>query len=43
LAQIDDSGYAIPYDASGRRVVKISAAFDKNARNISRWLVNTGD
>jgi hypothetical protein len=43
LAQIDDRGYAIPYDAGGRRVVKIGAAFDKNARNISRWLVNSGD
>jgi hypothetical protein len=42
LAQIDDRGYAIPYDAGDRRVVKIGAAFDKNARNISRWLVNSG-
>jgi hypothetical protein len=39
LAQIDDRGYAIPYEAGGRKVVKIGAAFDKDERNISRWLV----
>jgi hypothetical protein len=39
LAQIDEKGYAIPYEAGNRRVVKIGAAFDKDERNISRWLV----
>jgi hypothetical protein len=39
LAQIDEKGYAIPYEAGGRRVVKIGAAFDKEERNIGRWLV----
>jgi hypothetical protein len=38
LAQIDEKGYATPYEAGGRRVVKIGAAFDKDARNIGRWL-----
>jgi hypothetical protein len=39
LAQIDDKGYAIPYEADGRRVVKIGAAMGKDERNIARWLV----
>jgi hypothetical protein len=39
LAQIDEKGYAIPYEAGDRRVVKIGAAFDKDERNIARWLV----
>jgi hypothetical protein len=41
LAQIDEKGYAIPYEAGGRRVVKIGAAFDKGERNIGRWLVES--
>jgi hypothetical protein len=39
LAQIDEKGYAIPYEAGNRRVVKIGAEFDKDERNIARWLV----
>jgi hypothetical protein len=39
LAQIDEKGYAIPYEAGGHRVVKIGAAFDSKERNIARWLV----
>jgi hypothetical protein len=39
LAQIDDRGYAIPYDAEGRKIVKIGAAFDKTERNITGWIV----
>jgi hypothetical protein len=42
LAQIDENGYAIPYEAGGRKVVKIGAAFDKDERNIKRWLVKGG-
>jgi hypothetical protein len=40
LAQIDDRGYAVSYSAGKRRVVKIGAAFDRETRNIVRWLVN---
>jgi hypothetical protein len=42
LKQIDDRGYSIPYEAGGRKLVKIGAEFDKTERNISRWLVETG-
>ncbi|MDR2420698.1 MAG: PD-(D/E)XK nuclease domain-containing protein [Oscillospiraceae bacterium] len=39
LRQIEDKGYAIPYDAGERKVVKIGVEFDKAERNIGRWLV----
>ncbi|MDR2355479.1 MAG: ATP-binding protein [Clostridiales Family XIII bacterium] len=48
LRQIDDKACAIPYirseqvgagTAGRRRIVKIGAAFDKDERNIARWLV----
>jgi hypothetical protein len=39
LVQIEEKGYAIPYSADGRKVVKIGAAFDKETRNIGQWLV----
>ena len=39
LKQIDDRAYAIPYAASGKRVVKIGAEFSAKTRTLSRWLV----
>jgi hypothetical protein len=38
LKQIDEKDYALPYEAGGRKIVKIGAEFDKDTRNISRWL-----
>lgn len=40
MRQIDDKGYLIPYSADNRSVVKIGAAFDKQERNIGKWLVD---
>jgi hypothetical protein len=37
LRQIDGKGYAIPYEADGRKIVKVGAAFDRATRNIERW------
>jgi hypothetical protein len=37
LSQIEEKGYAIPYEAGSRKVVKIGVEFDKNERNIVRW------
>jgi hypothetical protein len=37
LAQIDDRGYGIPYEAGDRKVVKIAAVFDSKERNLSQW------
>ena len=37
LRQIDDKGYAIPYDSDGRQVVKVGVVFDADTRTIDRW------
>ncbi|MDR0895633.1 MAG: ATP-binding protein [Prevotellaceae bacterium] len=44
LQQIDDKGYAIPYSAGTRKVVKIGAEFSEEERTVSRWVqsVQTG-
>jgi hypothetical protein len=39
LAQINDKGYAIPYSAGGRRVVKVGAEFSEKERTVGRWMV----
>jgi hypothetical protein len=41
LKQIDDKGYAVPYKAEKRKVVKIGAGFDRKTCTIDRWLVRT--
>jgi hypothetical protein len=38
LAQIEDKGYAVPWVASGRTVVKVGVEFDQQTRNLGRWL-----
>jgi hypothetical protein len=40
LKQIDDKGYAIPYTADERKVVKVGVAFDTETRSISSWLTD---
>ncbi|UKI44955.1 MAG: PD-(D/E)XK nuclease domain-containing protein [Porphyromonadaceae bacterium] len=37
LAQIDSKGYAIPYDADGRKVTKCGITISSEARNITHW------
>jgi hypothetical protein len=37
LRQIDETGYAIPFESDGRKIVKVGAEFDKETRNIERW------
>ena len=39
LAQIDRTGYLIPYTADHRRLVKIGVEFSQEARGIKRWVV----
>lgn len=39
LKQIDDKGYAIPYQADGRRVVKVGVSVDADTRTIKDWNV----
>jgi hypothetical protein len=37
LAQIESKGYAIPYEADGRRVVKVGVTFSSQTRTIEDW------
>lgn len=39
LQQIDDKGYAIPYEADGRKVVKVGINFSSKERTIKEWKV----
>jgi hypothetical protein len=40
LRQIDDKGYLVPYEASGKRLVKAGVVFDTEKRTIGSWLVS---
>lgn len=40
LRQIDDKGYAQPYLADGREVVKVGINFDSTEKNIAEWKTN---
>ena len=39
LQQIDTKGYMLPYQASGKRLVKIGISFDSAQRTISDWKI----
>ena len=39
LAQIDSKQYAVPYQADGRKVVKVGVNFDSATRTIGEWIV----
>ena len=45
LAQIDDKGYLIPFSAdtgTGQKLCRIGVEFDKEAKNIGRWITEEG-
>ena len=39
LAQIDSKGYAIPYEADGRKVTKCGVCIASEQRNITQWRI----
>lgn len=39
LKQIDERGYLIPYQADGKRLVKVGVSFSKETRNVGEWKV----
>ena len=41
LAQIREKGYAVPYQASGKKIIAIGASFDEAKRNIGAWKCET--
>jgi hypothetical protein len=42
LAQIDERGYMIPYEAGGKKLYKIGACFDDELRTLKEWIVAIG-
>ena len=43
LAQIDDKGYVIPYEADGRKVTKCGVSISSEARNITHWHITDAE
>lgn len=43
LAQIDSKGYAIAYQADGRKVTKCGVSIASEARNITHWRITDAD
>ena len=43
LAQIDDKGYSIPYEADGRKVTKCGVSISSEDRNITNWIIADAD
>jgi hypothetical protein len=41
LEQINNKGYALPYQTEGHQVVKVGIRFDKTARTIDDWVIST--
>lgn len=39
LDQIDTKGYAIPYAAEGKRIVKIGVSFSSASRTVEEYLI----
>lgn len=39
LAQIDDKHYTLPFETSGRQIIRIGINFDSKTRNIEKWVI----
>lgn len=39
LNQIEDNGYALPFKADKRKIIKVGASFDSNTRMLTDWKV----
>ncbi|GMO37470.1 MAG: hypothetical protein Ta2B_17170 [Termitinemataceae bacterium] len=39
IAQINDKNYALSFQEQGKRIIKLGIEFDKEKRNIGRWLL----
>ena len=38
LQQINEKGYASPFQTDSRKVIKVGVEFSAEARNVKRWL-----
>ena len=43
LQQINDKGYALPYQTDGRRVVKVGVKFNSETRTIDEWKIRISE
>jgi hypothetical protein len=41
LQQIEDKGYAIPYQSDGRPVVKVGVSINDETRTVENWQIKT--
>ena len=41
LLQIENSGYAKPYSADKRKILKVGVSFDSSKRTIGEWKLET--
>ena len=39
LTQIEDSGYAMAYEYTGKRIFKIGASFSTRTQKLTRWII----
>lgn len=39
LAQISDRQYTLPFETSGRHIIRIGMNFSSQTRNIERWII----
>ena len=39
IQQIEDKGYALPFDADSRQVIKVGVNFSRSTRNIENWII----
>lgn len=43
IRQIDEKGYAVPFKADGRKVIKIGVNFSRETKTIDKWIVEEED
>ena len=41
LQQINDKGYAVPFQSDNRQIVKVGVEFSAEIRNVNRWLMES--
>ena len=39
IEQIESKGYALPFVADGREIIKVGVNFSKSTRNLDRWII----
>lgn len=39
MAQIEDKGYTIPYQADSRKLYKVGVVFSTEKRNVADWKI----